>query len=209
MNRSNSINNLYGIALLVLFFTSYIPLFILIAFKQIYENCLFLHWKGFSLETFWTFWGKFGIASFLIAISIFSLLGCKILFSNLQKNVANGDNVKIVNISNRNSESMGYIATYIIPFMFQKFNTVYEYFALFFLLFIIYRIYINSNLLLINPILNFKYSIFEIDYEEQYNNKRKNGLIIIKNVNIEEDGYIKIYPIGFKLFYATINNKTL
>ena len=123
------------------------------------------------------------------------------MFSNLKETAKNGNHVLIKNISNRNSESVGYIATYIIPFMFQGFSTTYEIFAIFFLLVIIYRIYINSNLLLINPILGFKYSISEIAYEEQ-NGKQKNGLIIIENYQIDEDSTIKIYPVGFKLFYA-------
>lgn len=202
MKSSKLMNNLYGIALFVLFVTSYIPLFILIAVKQVYENYEFLQWGDFSKEAIKMFLAKYGIASFLIIISLFGLIGCKILFLNLQKNVANGENVTIIKMSNRNSESIGYIATYIIPFMFQGFNTSYEIFAIFFLLFIVYRIYINSNLLLINPVLNFKYSIFEIEYEEQ-NKKRREGLIITRNTNFEEDSNIKIYPIGFKLFYAT------
>lgn len=201
MKKRTEHTNLYGIAKTVLFITSYLPLFILIVFKQIYENGQFLHWGGLSLASVETFIAKFGIAVLLIIISIFGLLGCKMLFLNLQKDVKNGDNVTIINITNRNSESIGYIATYIIPFMFQGFNTAYEVFAMLFLFIIVYRIYINSNMLLINPILSFKYSIFEIEYEEQ-NGKRKNGLIIIQSKIIEENTTIKIYPIGFKLFFA-------
>lgn len=198
---NRTMNNLYGIALFVLFITSYMPLFVLIGFKQVYDNLEYLKWGGLSQEAFDIFFSKFGLSSVLFLISVFSLCGCRILFSNLEKNVKNGDNVMVRNISNRNSESIGYIATYIIPFMFQGFNSVYEIFALFFLLFIIYRIYINSSLLLINPLLNFRYSIFEIEYEGHHE-KVRNGLIIIRNGQIDEDDIIKIYPIGFKLFYA-------
>ena len=201
-NATQRVNNLYGIALFVLFITSYMPLFILIIAKQIFDNFAYLNWGGLSYKSIRIFISKFGIATVLSIISLFSLWGCKILFSNLKKDIKNGNHVLIKNISNRNSESVGYIATYIIPFMFQGFSTTYEIFAIFFLLVIIYRIYINSNLLLINPILGFKYSIFEIEYEEQ-NGKCRNGLIIIKNYQISEDIDIKIYPIGFKLFYAT------
>lgn len=202
---SNSNNKLYGVAKLVLFITSYSPLFILIAVKQICDNIQILCWGGISLATIETFLTKCWLSVALIIVSILGFLGCKVLFSNLKKDVKNGDNVTLINISNRNSESIGYIVTYIIPFMFQGFNTAYELFAMLFLLFIIYHIYINSNLLLVNPFLSFfKYSIFEIEYEEQ-NGKRRNGMIIIRNAdigNIEEDAYIKIYSIGFKLFFA-------
>jgi hypothetical protein len=200
-NATQRVNNLYGIALFALFITSYIPLFILIIAKQIFDNFAYLNWGGLSYTSIRIFVSKFGISIVLFIISLLGLCGCKILFSNLKETAKNGNHVLIKNISNRNSEFVGYIATYIIPFMFQGFSTTYEIFAIFFLLVIIYRIYINSNLLLINPILSFKYSIFEIEYEEQ-NGKQKNGLIIIENYQIDEDSTIKIYPVGFKLFYA-------
>ena len=204
---SNSNNKLYGIAKFVLFLTSYLPLFVLIAFKQICDNVQFLSLGEIFQATVETFFAKFGLAIFFILLSIFGLLGCRLLFLNLKKDVKNGDNVTIINISNRNSDSIGYIATYIIPFIFQGFNTKYEGIALLFLLFIIYRIYINSNMLLVNPILNFRYSIFEIEYEEQ-NGTRKNGMIIMRNTDIEEGNIIKIYSIGFKLFFADKHEET-
>ena len=204
MNRKNkdiNTNKLYGIAEFVLFVTSYTPLFLLIVFKQISENSEFLHWGGWSKETIFVFFEKFGLSFLLIILSIFSLWGCKLLFSNFKKNIDNGVNVTLKDVRNRNSETIGYIATYIIPFIFQSFDSYYEIFAFLFLMIIIYRIYVNSNLLLINPILSFKYSIFEIEYEEQ-NGKNRNGLIIIQNKYVKEDTMIKIYPIGYKLFFA-------
>lgn len=185
----------------MLFITSYIPLFILILFKQISENSEFLYWGGFKLESITLFASKFGFSTFLTFLSLIGIIGCKLLFSNFEKNINNGENITLIDIKNRNSESIGYIATYIIPFIFQSFNSLYEIFAFFFLMFIIYRIYINSNLLLINPILSFKYSIYEIEYEEQ-NGKKRNGLIIIKDKHIDEESIITTYSIGHKLFYA-------
>lgn len=200
----NSSTKLYGVAEFVLFITSYIPLFILILFKQFSENIDFLNWGGINIESLCFFATKFLFSTFLIIISILSLIGCKLLFLNFEKNINNGENVTLVDVKNRNNESIGYIATYIIPFIFQSFSSWYEIFAFFFLMLIIYRIYVNSNLLLINPILSFKYSIFEIEYEEQ-NGKKRNGLIIIKDKQLEEDSIITIYSIGHKLFYAQKN----
>ena len=201
MGQTNQINMLYRIAELVLFITSYTPLFILIVLKQISENVTYLNWGGINRESINLFIEKFGFSFSLITISIFSLIGCRFLFSNFQKNINNGEIVILTDVRNRNSESIGYIATYIIPFIFQCFNTRYEIFAFTFLMIIIYRIYVNSNLLLINPILSFKYSIFEIEYIEQ-RGKKRNGLIIIEDKYILEDTMINIYPIGYKLFFA-------
>lgn len=202
MDKNDKINNLRGVAQFVLFATSYIPLFVLIAFKQISENIPFLTWGGLNIDSIIICVQKFGLSILSIAISIIGFIGYKWTFQNLEKVSPNGDNVTIVRIDNKNSESIGYIATYIVPFLFQSFDGWYELFALFFLMVIIYRIYINSNLILINPVLSFKYSLFEIEYKQQ-NGKIKNGLIIIKNKHVDEDEIVKIYEIGFKLFYAT------
>jgi hypothetical protein len=203
--KNDNINNLKGMAQFVLFATSYIPLFILIVFKQISENYIFLSWGGFDWSAIWICVQNFGLAILAIMISILGYFGYKITFQNLEKASVNGDNVTVTNVDNKNSESIGYIATYIVPFLFQSFNGFYETFALIFLMIIIYRIYINSNLILINPILSFKYSIFQIEYKQQ-NGKIKNGLAIIRDKYLAEDSVIKIYEIGFKLFYVKNNN---
>jgi len=199
--NNKKVNSLRKEAQFVLFATSYLPLFILIILKQISENYSFLHWGGLGLDAIFSLIQKFGLSIILLLISFAGIIGCKLLFKNLEKVSPNGENVTISKIDNKNSESIGYIATYIVPFLFQSFNGWYELFALFFLLIIIYRIYINSNLILINPILSFKYSLFEIEYKQQ-NSKFKNGLIITKDKHLEEDGIVKIYEIGFKLFYG-------
>lgn len=141
----------------------------------------------------------------LTVIVIIGYYGYLITFDNLEKVATNGDNVTVLNVNNKNSESVGYIATYIIPFLFQGFNGWYELLAFAFMMLIIYRIYINSNLILINPVLSFKYSIYEIEYQQQ-NGKFKNGLVISKNKYLEEDCIIKLYEIGFKLFYVKNKN---
>jgi hypothetical protein len=202
-----NINNLKGMAQFVLFATSYIPLFILIACKQISENFEFLSWGGCSFNATWLCFQKFGLSILVIGFSIFGYWGYKQTFKNLGKVATNGDNVTITNVDNKNSESIGYIATYIVPFLFQSFDGWYENFAFIFLMVIIYRIYINSNLILINPVLSFEYSIFQIEYKQQ-DGKINNGLAISNNKYLLEGSIIKIYQIGFKLYYIK-NNKNL
>lgn len=196
------INNLRGVAQFVLFSTSYLPLFLLIIFKQLSENYAYFNWGGITFGSFAICLHNFGLSILSALISIIGLIGYKWTFQNLKKVSVNGENVVIQKIDNKNSESIGYIATYILPFLFQSFNSWYEIFAFIFLMIIIYRIYIHSNLILVNPILSFKFSLFEVEFIQQ-NGKIRNGLIIIENQNVGEDDMIKIYEIGFKLFYAT------
>ena len=207
MSKKNDakVNNLKIMAQFVLFVTSYLPLFTLVIVRQIYENYDLINFGGINTEAIVLFLQKFGLSAVLLLISLFGLFGCFLIFKNLEKDATNGDNVTILNVNNKNSESIGYIATYIIPFLFQNFSDWYELFAFAFVMFVIYRIYINSNLILINPVLSFRYSIFEIEYKLQ-NGKTKNGLIISDNKYLEEDTNIKIYEIGFKLFYCKSKN---
>lgn len=202
-NKQYNINRLHQIAQFVLFVTSYVPLFVLICLKQCYENREFLHFGGISPNTLILYVERFGLSTVLTLVSVFGIVGCILIFRNLEKDSKNGDNVTVTKVSNRNSESIGYIATYIVPFLFQGFNNWYEIFALTFLLIIIYRIYINSTLLIINPLLSFRYSVYEVEYEITMN-KTKNALIITRYQDLDEGDIIKIYQIGHKLYYAVL-----
>ena len=199
-----NVNNFKKTSLFVLFATSYMPLFVLIVLKQVSENISFLSWGGLSIDAIVLCIQKFGLSIFVCLISILGLLGYILTFKKLKKDSVNGDNVTVLNVNNKNSETAGYLATYIIPFLFQGINDWYELFAFVFLMTIIYRIYVNSNMILINPVLNFKYSIFEIEYRQQ-NGKTKNALVISKGKYLMENSIIKIYEVGFKLFY--VNSK--
>jgi hypothetical protein len=202
-DRSQS-NNLHGLAQFALFVTSYLPLFFLIAVRQVSENYDYLNWAGFSLLSIKTFFLKFGLTLVLTTCSIIGWVGYKITIRNVERVAQNGFPITVTDVKNKNSEAIGYIATYIIPFLFQSFNGWYECFSVLLLMYIIYRIYINSSLLLINPLLSIKFAIYEIEYQE--NSKTKNGLIISKDKYLQEDTEIKLYEIGHKLYFATDNN---
>ena len=205
IKKKNDINNLHGLAQFALFVSSYLPLFILIIVRQVSTNFIFLHWGGFTKCGFETFATNFALSSFLTIVSIVGFFGYLLTLSNIEEVAKNGLPIIVTDIKNKNSEAIGYVATYLIPFLFQSFDGWYECVSVIFLMFIIYRIYINSSLLLINPLLSFMYSIYEIEYS--VNDKKKNGLIISKNKYLQDDTHIKIYEIGHKLFFAINNEK--
>lgn len=203
--KKNEINNLHSIAQFSLFISSYLPLFVLIIARQISENYLFLNWAGFDASGFKTLFLKFGLSIVLIILSFIGWCGYQLTLGNIEEVAKNGVPITVRNVKNKNSEAIGYIATYIIPFLFQSFDGWYECISVLFLLFIIYRIYINSSLLLINPILSFNFAIYEIEYDQ--NGKSKSGLIISREKFLQDDTAIKLYEIGHKLYFA-INNQT-
>ena len=204
MPKKPQINNLHGAAQFALFVSSYLPLFILIIVRQISENYLYLHWVGLSNQGIINFVSKFGLSAILICVSILGLIGFIKTLANIEEVAENGFPVTVKEVTNKNSEAIGYIATYIIPFLFQSFSGWYECFSVLFLLTVIYRIYINSTLLLINPLLSFKYAIFEIEFQEK--GKSKKGLIISKDKYLLDDANLKLYEIGHKLYFAINNN---
>jgi hypothetical protein len=197
-------NQLHSSAQFALFITSYLPLFVLISLRQFGLNINYFSWAGINKTSLLVFASKFGLAFFLTLLSIFGFIGYLSTFKNLKHNSSNGFPVVIADLQNKNSESIGYIATYLIPFLFQRFDSLYEFFSVFFLLFIIYRIYINSNLLLINPVLSIWYSLYEIRFVE--NGIEKKGLIVSPSKDLEEKESIRLYSVGHKLFYAIRSN---
>ncbi len=197
------INSLEESSQKALFLTSYLPLFILIILKQIYTNATYLSYGEITLKSIICLIENFGLSIMLIILTAYGIIGTFFTFKNLEKVATNGFPVKVTNVKNKNSESINYIATYIIPFAFQNFNSWLELVSTILIIYVIYRIYINSNLLLINPTLSFWFGIYDIEYSES--DKTKNGIIITKEKYLIEEENIRLYDIGHKMYYAIKN----
>lgn len=139
--------------------------------RQISLNSEYLNWTEISWESFKLFGAKFGLSAVLLFFSFVGAIGYWKTLENIEEVAKNGNPVTVTDVKNKNSESIGYIATYLIPFLFQSFDGWYECASVIFLLLIIYRIYINSSLLLINPLLSFRFGIYEIEYIDQKGKK--------------------------------------
>lgn len=74
-------------------------------------------------------------------------------------------------------------------------------FSLAVLLLVTFLIYCNSSMILINPTLAIRYSLYSIAYMHGEGQKKK-GMIICKNRYLDEDDFIKVQKIGYKIFYA-------
>lgn len=187
-------------ALIVLFLTSYLPLFGLLVLRQIKQNRDFLNFDGLSKEGFIVFFSKFGLSFFLISISVYGLFGVYSLMKNLKRKINNGEIVKILEVENKNSEAIGYISTYIVPFIFQDTNDVFDLISIILVLIIIFLIYIKSNMIVINPILNITHSLFQIEYSVK--GKKRKGLLITELDEINENQELKINQISKNIFYG-------
>ncbi|MFV5696723.1 hypothetical protein ACM55H_00010 [Flavobacterium sp. ZT3R17] len=200
LTRKMKRTRLNNISLFVLFITSYIPLFLLLIIRQIKQNIDFLNFSGFNKESLFIALEKFGLSYFFFFVSILGYIGLKFLLSNLDEKKSNGEIVKIIEVENKNSESISYISTYIIPFIFQDTNDLFDITSIFIVLIIIFFIYTKSNMIVINPILNITHNLYQIEYNKK--NKSKKALLITKEVDLEIDQEIKINLITKNIYYG-------
>ncbi|HGH4640832.1 TPA: hypothetical protein ACJIWV_002612 [Enterobacter asburiae] len=77
------VNKLHLGARISLFIVSYLPLFFIMCFVQLYTYSDYLNWKGISVESVTIFLKYFGVVSFLIALSLFGIFGLKIFLNNI------------------------------------------------------------------------------------------------------------------------------
>lgn len=102
---------------MALFITSYIPLFLIVIAKQLKDGSDYLCWGGWNRDALWCCATHFGISLVLAVVTILGIGGIIVLLRNLETNLDNGQTVRVTKISNRNSEAVGYIATYLVPFL--------------------------------------------------------------------------------------------
>ena len=135
-----------------------------------------------------------------VSLTIFGLWGTYVTFKNLNEKIENGNFVKITEISSMNDEPLAYVATYIIPIIFNDYSNLADNVTIVCIFYVVYRLYIRSKLILVNPILSMKYSIFNIKLNDGAVSRQ--GILISKDKFIEEEDMAKIYNVGFQLYYG-------
>ncbi|MCU1800245.1 MULTISPECIES: hypothetical protein [Pectobacterium] len=196
-------NKLHLGARISLFIVSYLPLFFIMCFVQLYTYKSYLNWAGITLESVMTFLEYFGTVTILVLLSLFGLVGLMIFLKNIKRRCqTSGRTVKILDIENKNNESISYLFTYLIPFVFQDLSKLSNVIPIAVLLMVTALIYINSSMILINPTISIKYTLYQISYLDIESNKKRTGMILTKSKYLEEDDLLDIEDVGPKLFYA-------
>lgn len=197
---STRINRLVGLAPIVLFLTSYVPLFVLIIVRQTLSNLDYLSWGGITVESIVCMIRHFGMSVVCLVMTFFGLIGTWLVFDNLNKRVESGHTFKIEELSSMNDEPLAYIATYIIPLLFGNYNNLTDCLTIICIFYIVYRLYIRSKLILVNPILSLKYSIYNVKYKD--GDIPRQGILISSNNDILEYDQVKMYNVGHQLFFG-------
>ena len=194
------VNSLDRLAPYVLFLSSYLPLFILIAIKEGAK----VETGAFLLKIDCVSVGDLVRAYFIPVICllciVFGLVGTFFTFKNIEGRVENGSITTIEEVSGLNEEPLAYIATYVISFVPQDSKSFGDMLALLFFLAIVCYLYIRSKLLLVNPVLSLRYSIFSIRFED--GEVLRQGVLISRDRYIQEKDCVKIYNIGYQLYYG-------
>jgi hypothetical protein len=123
-----------------LFLSAYLPLFLILALKN-WLDCILL--------------------AILCIVFFYSLVWGIMLFV-VKKSTS--ESFIVAEVENHSQDSLSYLVPYIISFMNFDFDKWNDYASLGILLIIIFYIYINSNLLYINPLLHFfNYRFYRIE----------------------------------------------
>lgn len=149
----------------ILFFISaYSPLFIILAIRNIDDSSL-LNFNNY-------------LACFLILISLISLWFVKFFLDQQQE--IQPEQFEIVEIEDKTGELSTYILTYLVPFLTINLHSKKDIFSLLIFIYIIGLIYVNSNMIYINPVIMiFKHKILELRVKKDDTEKRI--IIIIPN----------------------------
>lgn len=127
---------------LILFLSSYAPLFLIIAVRGWHESK--------PLAT------GLAVVAVLSVVVLFTYLG-------VVRSLSSGK-VGITSVISRDGDAMSYIVTYLLPFLGVKLNDITDVVSLGVVLFVIGLLYVNSNMIHTNPVLNIVgFHIFEIE----------------------------------------------
>lgn len=197
---STRINRLVGLAPIVLFLSSYVPLFVLIIVRQTLSNLEYLTWGGITMESIVCMIRHFGMSVVCLILTFFGLIGTWLVFDNLNRRVESGHTFKIEELSSMNDEPLAYIATYIIPLLFGDYNNLTDCFIVICVFYIVYRLYVRSKLILVNPILSLRYSIYNVKFKD--GDIPRQGILISSDNDILEYDQVKMYNVGHQLFFG-------
>ncbi len=156
-----------------LFLSSYAPLFLILAIKN-YTN-----------------------VDFVIAMGIVILISIAFLIYIIKKSSEmSGEYREIKEVEDKSNQFLEYIIAYMIPFLGFSLGNITDLISLAIIFFIIAVLYVRSDLIYMNPMLNFmNYNLYKI-------NSGKDDFMIITKEDLERGKKVRIYFISKKVGVA-------
>ena len=155
---------------IVLFFSSYAPLFLIVAMRG---------WRDSRC-----------LAIGLAVVAVVAVLVLFVFLRTARKLAA--DRITVDSVASRDGDAMSYIVTYLLPFLAVKLNDVTDVGSLGMVLLVIAILYVNSNMIYTNPVLNIAgYHVFEI-----HDADGKTTALICKRAYIRTGSEIDVISLG-------------
>ena len=132
-------------------------------------------------------WGQrpWWVVATLFAFGAASLLVTSLYFRHALRGGLYAEHKKVTSIERRDTEAMSYIATYLIPFVSFQLASWQQLMALLLFIVVLLIIYVNSNMIYINPMLNIVgYRLYEVEVEQS---KQSHFYIARKRVILNEE----------------------
>ena len=181
---------------ILLFFSAYTPLFVLLLLKfcsQIFQWLQKLPVDN-SIQPFFFFFPSLREVVLLLILITIIVIPNLVLWGILRetKGTNNPLIVKISQINEMNHLYIGYLMSYVIPFVSFSFTDIFDIAAIILLLSLVCFIYVNSNLLYVNVMLSISgYNLFKIT-DSEGNEYR----LITTNKNLIPGHDIRIAPVS-------------
>jgi hypothetical protein len=155
---------------LILFLSSYAPLFLIIAVRGWHDN-----WH---------------LALLLAIVAVVSVI---VLFVFLhQAQTFAPSKIVAASVTSRDGDAMSYIVVYLLPFLAVHLSDATDVWSLGIVLFVIGLLYVNSNMIYTNPVLNIAgYHIFEIE-----DGDGKTTALICKRSYIRINSELNVISVG-------------
>lgn len=190
-----------------LFATAYTPLFILIIINQVFDQADKFVWPGWHFGGLLKLGWDYSMSLVLLFLIFAGGAGMWVSLHFMQKFVDGSQAYKVLEVKNKNSETISYIGTYILPFLFEDFDSAQVMISLWILLLLIYFIYINSTAILINPLLNLRYSLYEIIFTGNQTREdgsfiHRTGMLLTKHRHLQEEDWLKMDSLGNQLYFG-------
>ena len=181
------------ISLLILFFVSYLPLFIILFIqnlKPIYEGERLKSWKEIILDN--------QIATICLLASLVSLV-LYFIISSLVQRYGFKTPETVIKVKNTGVEYLSYLGTYIIPFIGMKFDSVNNSLATWVLILVIALIYPRTNLIYANPTLAlFGYNIYKVTLDTDTDEE----IVVITREKIKKKKAYRFKELTEEVFFA-------
>jgi hypothetical protein len=162
----------------ILFLSSYIPLWVIFAIITARD------WRYLSLS--------------FAGLAILSFLGTLIFLRLVQR--LQGIQLAVGVIHRKDSETMSYIASYVIPFAATAFDKLEQVVALGVFLVVLCMVYVNSSMIHINPLLSLLgYRLYEISDTEG------NSYFLISKRNVRRGDEIRAIDLANDIYVEKVS----